>query len=140
MTVRDDILAAIAAALAPLAAEVEIEPVGDPTEFEALGITDGGHTVLEREATLTRRQMTVTIDGFVDGDGGQAPTAARNALSAAVVAAILADETLAALVELIEDDDLRMFTATLASVRRLGFAQDFLVQFTTSRANPALPA
>ena len=52
----------------------------------------------------------------------------------------MADETLGGTVELIDDDELRMFTATLASARRLGFAQDFTIQFTTSRGNPALPA
>lgn len=139
-TVRDLIIAAIAAALADLALEVEIEPAGDPIEFPALGITDGGHTVLEREADTTRRSMTVTIDGFVDGAGGEAPTAARNLLLARVVAALLLDDELGAVVELIEDGDLRLFTATLSSVRRLGFAQDFEIQFSTSRADPALPA
>jgi len=140
MTVRDTILAAIEAAIADLAVEVEVEPAGDPSEFPALGITDAGHSVLEHEVSLTRRAMTVTIDGFVDGAGGKAPTAARNALLATVVAALMADETLGGTVELIEDGDLRLFTATLASVRRLGFAQDFEIQFSTSRADPALPA
>lgn len=140
MTVRDEILARIEAAIADLAAEVEVEPAGDPSEFPALGITDAGHAVLEREVSLTRRAMTVTIDGFIDGAGGKAPTLARNALLASVVAALMADETLGGTVELIEDGDLRLFTATLSSVRRLGFAQDFEIQFSTSRADPALPA
>jgi len=140
MTVRDQILAAIEAAIADLATEVEVEPAGDPSEFPALGITDGGHTVLEHEASLTRRSMTVTIDGFVDGAGGKVPTAERNTLAAAVVAALLADETLGSLVEIIDDGDYRPVTATLSSVRRLGFTQDFEIQFSTSRADPALPA
>lgn len=140
MTVRDHILAAIKHALDGVAAELEVEPAGDPTEFPSLGITDDGHSVLEREASLTRREMAITIDGFVEGGDGDAPTAERNALIAHVVAALLADETLGGTVELIEDGDLRMFTATLASVRRLGFALGFTIQFTTSRADPALPA
>ncbi len=140
MTVRDQILDAIEAAIADLATEVEVEPAGDPSAFPALGITDGGHTVLEHEASLTRRSMTVTVDGFVDGAGGKAPTAARNTLAAAVVAALLGDETLGGLVEIIDDGDYRPVTATLSSVRRLGFTQDFEIQFSTSRADPALPA
>jgi len=77
MTVRDQILAAIEAAIVYLAVEVEVEPAGDPSAFPALGITDAGHAVLEREVSLTRRAMTVTIDGFVDGAGGnrKAPAA-----------------------------------------------------------------
>lgn len=140
MTVRDTILGAIVAALAPLAPEVELEPAGDPIDFPALGITDSGHRVLEREVDITRRVMTVTIDGFVEGEGGAAPTAARNRLHAAVVAALLADETLGGTVELIEDADARLFAAQLSSKRRLGFAQDFDVQFITARADPALAA
>ncbi|MBB6503212.1 hypothetical protein F4693_000161 [Sphingomonas endophytica] len=140
MTVRDTILAAIVAALAPLAPEVELEPAGDPIDFPALGITDSGHRVLEREVDITRRVMTVTVDGFVEGEGGLAPTAARNRLHAAVVAALLDDGTLGGTVELIEDADARLFAAQLSSKRRLGFAQDFDVQFTTARADPALAA
>jgi hypothetical protein len=139
-TVRDLIIDAIEAAVTPLAVEVEVEPAGDPMSLPALGITDGGHSVLEHEASLTRRSMTVSIDGFVDGAGGKVPTRARNALCAAVVAAILTDPAIAALVEVIDDGDLRLFTATLSSVRRLGFAQDFEIQFSTSRDDPAVPA
>lgn len=140
MTVRDMILAAIEAALLDLATEVEVEPAGDPMDFPALGITDGGHRVIEHEADITRYMMTVTIDGFVEGGGGKAPTAARNTLAANVVAAVMADETLGGTVELIEDADFRPFTATLSTQRRLGFAQDFDIQFTTARGNPAIAA
>ncbi|MEE2915929.1 MAG: hypothetical protein VYB32_02540 [Pseudomonadota bacterium] len=140
MTVRDTILAAIAAPLTDLADEVEIEPAGDPIADIALGITMSGDHVIEREADLTRRVMTVTVDGFVVGDGGAAPTARRLQLHASVVAALMADETLGGTVELIDDADLRLFTATLSSARRLAFAQDFEIQFTTSRRDPALPA
>ena len=140
MTVRDTIFAEIEARLTPLASEVEIEPAGDPVTLPALGITDAGHVVLEREADLTRRLMTITVDGFVDGAGGAAPTAERSALLASVVAALMSDETLGGTVELIEDGALRMFAAELADQRRLGFAQDFEIQFTTSRADPAEPA
>ena len=139
-TVRDLIINAIEAAIVGLAAEVEVEPAGDPMEFPALGITDGGHSVLEHEASATRRAMMLTIDGFVEGGNGKAPTAERNALAAAVVAALLGDETLGALIEVIDDGDYRPVTATLSSVRRLGFTQDFEIQFSTSRADPALPA
>jgi hypothetical protein len=140
VTVCDDILAAFLAALEPLAEEVELEPASDPIDFPALGITDGGWRVLEHEADITRRVMIVTVDGFVEGEGGAAPTAARNTLQAAVVAAVMADETLGGTVELIEDADLRKFTAEMSTQRRLGFAQDFAVQFTTSRADPAQAA
>lgn len=140
MTVRDRIDAAIAKALADLAPEIEFEPAGDPSQFPSLAVFTGGHVVVEREAGTTRYESEFTIEGYVEGDGGAAPTAERNALQAKVVAAIMADETLDGSIELIDDADCRFATATLASVRRLMFAQDFTIQFTTSRGDPALPA
>ena len=140
LTVRDLILAAVVAAIEGLAPEIEIEPAGDPSVFPSIGIFDNGHIVIEREAFATRREMALLIEGYVDGGDGAAPTAERNALAAAIVTALLADETLGGVAELVDDGDLRNSTAVLASQRRLGFAQDFAIQFTTSRANPALPA
>lgn len=139
-TVRDRILAAIEAALAGTAEEIEIEPLGDPSAFPALGLFDNGDQLLEREAMLTRWSMSIMIEGFVAGATGKAPTRARNALDAAVVAAIMVDEQLGGLVELIEPGDRRNSTATLASTRRLAFTRDFDIQFTAQRNNPALGA
>lgn len=141
-TLADDIDAAISAALAtvPGDPEIEVEPAGDPSRFPALGVYNGGWRPLEREAGLIRWEMTLFVEGFVQGGGGAAPTAARNALHAAAVAAIMADETLGGLVELIDLGDLNKSSAVMASQRRLSFGQDFLIQFTTSRTNPALPA
>ena len=140
MTVRDEINAKVSEALNWLENEVEVEPIGDPSTFPALAIFTGGSVVLEREATLTRYQGEFTIEGYVEGCDGDAPTAERNALHARVVAAIMADETLGGTVELVEDADCRFATATLASARRLMFAQDFSIQFTTARGDPARPA
>jgi hypothetical protein len=142
MTVADQIDAAIAAALAtvPNDPEIEIEPAGDPTRFPALGVYAGDWRAIEYETDLIRWQMALFIEGFVQGGGGSAPTAERNALHAATVAAIMQDQALAALVEIIEPGDLQRSTATMADQRRLSFGQDFTVQFTTSRTNPALPA
>lgn len=140
MTVRDRIDAAIKAAIAGLAPEIEIEPAGDPSVFPSIAVFGGNHSVREREASLTRYETEYTIEGYVEGDSGAAPTAARNALQAAIVAAIMADETLGGTVELVEDADCRFATATLAEFRRLMFAQDFTIQFTTRRGDPALPA
>lgn len=141
-TVADSIDAAFAAAIANVSGnpEIEIEPAGDPSRFPALGVLGGDWQPLEREANLVRWQAITTVEGFVQGGGGEAPTAERNALHANVVASIMADETLGGVVELIELGDLRRSTAVLAADRRLSFAQDFIVQFTTSRTNPALPA
>jgi hypothetical protein len=139
-TIRDHIGDALAAALAtvPDVAEIDIEPDGDPTRFDALALYDGGHQVVEREAGLIRCRGTWTIEGYVTGGSGAIARAARNRLHAAAVAAIMADDTLGGLVELVEPEDLRLTTATLASSRRLMFAQDIAIEFTMLRTNPAL--
>lgn len=136
-TARDEILEAIEATLKLLASEVEVEPNGDPSTFPALHIFDGGHKVLERDAGSTRYAMMVEVAGYVEGDGGPAPTRARNALQAGVVASLINDPALAVMVELIDDDDLNVFTAALAERRRLAFSQFFTIQFSTLRADPS---
>lgn len=140
MTVRDDILQAIVEALTPLSREVEVEPTGDPSQFPGLAVYDDGHIVIEREFDATRYRMGLTVEGYVEGGDGFAPTRERNALHAGAVAALMADDTLGGLVELIEDGELRFMTATLSDARRLAFRQSFDVQFVTQRRNPALPA
>lgn len=141
-TVADTIDAAFASALATVGGnpEIEIEPAGDPSRFPALEVYGGDWQVEEREADLIRWSMTVTVEGFVEGGGGAAPTQKRNALHADVVEKIMTDQALAGLVEIIEPGDVRRSHATLSNKRRLNFAQDFYVQFTTSRTNPAQPA
>jgi len=142
MTVADQIDAAIAAALANVSGdpEIEIEPAGDPSRFPALGVYGGDWQAIEYEADRIRWEMLLYVEGYVQGGGGAAPTAERNALHAETVSAIMSDATLAALVELIDPGDVRRSTALLADQRRLSFGQDFKIQFTTSRTNPALPA
>jgi hypothetical protein len=140
--VRDQIFAAIEAklgAITPLP-RIDVEPAGDPSKFPSLAIYDGGHRVLERDAVQTRREMTVTIEGYVESGDGSTGAALRNALHASVVKALMTDSQLGGLVELVEDTDYRPVTATLSSKRRLAFGQDFIIEFSTSRTDPAEPA
>ena len=114
--------------------------MGDPEVFPSAAIYETGWTVVEREAGLTRRLLTVTVEGYVQrGDGAQA-SGSRNAFHAACVREIMSDDTLGGLVEEIDDGDLRKDAATLAEARRLMFAQDFAIQFLTLRVDPAQPA
>lgn len=141
-TMLDRILVRIRMAAATVVGEdaTDIEPVGDPDLFPALEIYDGGDVVLEREAGATRRRLTVTIEGYVERGDGTEATAERNALHAATVRAVMADETLDGLVEVIDPGDRRTGTATLAEHRRLMFGQDFAIDYATDRYDPALPA
>lgn len=119
---------------------VEVEPDGDPDRFPSFAIFDNGHRVIEREASITRYRMTLTIEGYVTGGGGNDARVKRNELHAIAVAALMANDTFGGIIEEIEPTELRMATADLASQRRLMFAQDFEIDFTTKRTNPALPA
>lgn len=142
-TVRDNILAKALQLLqaATPTASWEMEPAGDPDTFPAGALFDLGHRVVEREYGATRYEMHLAVEGYVDGLDGTAPTAARSAMQAAVVAAMLGlTAQLPGVVEIVEDGELRMMTAELAARRRLGFVQDFAVQFLTNRSNPALSA
>lgn len=141
MTVRDTIDAAIAAALAGVvpAEAIEFEPEGDPAAFPGLAVFVHGDGVIEREAILDRSEMNLTVEGYVREGGGTVGKAARNLLHAQAVAALLADDTLGGTVELIEPGDRRNTRLEFDQLGRLTFAQDFTIQFTTLRANPALP-
>lgn len=147
-TVRDNIIGyaitALTARLATITAtpQVEVEPDGDPdpTRLPSLAIFDGGHRVIERESSITRHRMLLTIEGYVTGGGGNNARLRRNELQAIAVRALMADDTFGGVIEQIEPTGLRMATAVLASEQRLMFAQDFDVDFTTQRTDPALPA
>lgn len=145
-TVRDSIVdyatTALTTALDTITDDplVEVEPDGDPDRFPSFAIFDNGHRVIEREASITRHRMQFTVEGYVTGGGGTNARTARNELHAIAVAALMEDDTFDGVIEQIEATDLRMATAVLASERRLMFAQDFDVEFTTQRTDPALPA
>lgn len=138
MSAREQISAAIDAllTLSP-GVTYEAEPSGDPDTFPALHSYDGGDTPIETESGTTRLRMTITIEGFVEAGSGATARAARNALHADAVQLLMQDPTLTGFVESIElVGDLRLDTAELASKRRLGFAQDFAIQYATPRGDP----
>jgi hypothetical protein len=142
--VGDNVLYGILVALdegvfLPLGADTELEPAGDPDGFPSLAIFEGAWTPIEAEPGLIRWNVDITVEGYVErGDGGEA-SGARNLLHAAVFGAIMADQTLRGAAELITPGGRRNSTAYLSEKRRLSFQQDFAVQFTTLRDNPALP-
>ena len=139
-TVRDRIDAAIGAALGTVlpAASIEFEPEGDANAFPGLAIYVHGDQSIEREAVIDRRSLELTVEGYVAEGGGTDGKAARNDLHSRAVAALMADDTLGGLVELIEPGDRRNTRLEFDQIGRLTFAQDFTLQFTTSRRDPAV--
>ena len=141
-TVRDQIDDAIEAALTDLvdAGALEFDPLGDPIIFPGLAVYNHGDRLLEEDAVSERRAMDLSIEGYVDGAGTREGTRARNDLHARTVAAIMRHEQLDGLVELVEPGEVRRTTLRFDVGGRLTFSADFTIQFTTSRADPALPA
>jgi hypothetical protein len=121
-------------------AAVEVEPASDPSFFPGYGIMVTGARPLEREAGLTRWELYLTVDGFVELGDGSEGSANRAALHAGAVAALMADDRFGGLIEEIDAQEFRYSTATLSSVRRLGFAQDFAIQFAALRTDLAVQA
>ena len=141
MTVRDNIDAAIEAALltVPGPARVDIDPPGEPDTFPDLAVFKGPDREIEREAHLSRREGLYTVEGSIENATSTA-RAELTALHAAAVAALMADQTLGGVVEMIDPGDCRWAPRRLVDLPILTFAQDFTIQFVTVRDNPALPA
>ncbi len=137
MSARETIFAAIEAALAATGAqEIERMPSSDPMDFDALHIMDDGQKEIEGEAGATRYALDISVDGFVEGAGGSAMHARLNALHAATVRAVIGLIPTVDVIEHIEEGDLRVDVAEMASERRLAFSQDFIITFATRRGQP----
>lgn len=137
MNARDLLFAAIETTLVGAADEIEVEPLGDPSGDKALHIFDHGHSIIDRQFDSTRYELRFEVAGYVIAASGPAARTARTALHTEVVRRLMADETLGGLAELLEDEDLDMFTAVLAEKRRLAFGQRFVIQFATPRGDPS---
>ena len=141
MTVRDDIDDGIEAALltVPGPRGVDFDPPGEPDTFPDLAVFRGNDHEIERESHLSRRVGLFTVEGSVQNTG-RAARRDLTALHAAAVAAMMADQTLGDVVEMIDPGDCRWMPRKLTDISILTFAQDFDIQFVTARDNPAQPA
>lgn len=140
MSVRESIFAAIEAALAGLADEVERMPSGDPspTVNNAVHIFDGGQQLDDAESGTTRWALTVGIDGYVrDAAGGGSAHAALNTLHSNVVQAIFAAAPIAGVTDEIEEGALSVVVAPRADARFLAFSFDLTIFYAHQRGDPA---
>lgn len=137
MSQREIFFAAVEAALNTTdAVEVERMPSSDPASFPALHIIDDGQSIGETEAGATRYQISFSVEGFVQGEGGSAQHSALNDLHAQAVTVVMALIGRVDPLENIEEGDCRIAVAPLASQRRLAFAQDFVATVVTRRGHP----
>lgn len=134
-SIRGTIFLALDAALSPGVSEYERMPSGDPAKFPARHLHDSGQSPIEREAQNSRYDMEITVEGFVQGNGGAAAHDQLNDLYADTVTRVMAlidrDD-----IETIEEGTLRPAIAPLASSRRMGFSLDFAITFATRRGDP----
>lgn len=139
--VRETLFAAIEAALASAAAEVERMPSGDPANFPALHILDHGQArEPETEAGATRYAVQLSIEGYVQhlagGNAGAVAHAALNQLHADTVRAVMALVDAVPGLENIEEEAMRVSVLPLGAVRALAFSADFAATIVTRRGDP----
>ncbi|MDX3885988.1 MAG: hypothetical protein QHC65_16310 [Sphingomonas sp.] len=115
---------------------VERSPPGDPDIFPAIAIDDGGHRILDREAGSTWFDLTVILTGYLEGDPDAAPEAIHSSmhdLYEAIRGALITEPPLDGLATTIDEGDMAVNIAALASHRRLSFELQMLVEFSTPR-------
>lgn len=121
-----------------LAAEVASTASGDPSKFPAVNLDDSGlQPTIGTELGVTLYEYRLSVEGTVEGSGGPATRAERNALYHAVVAAIMIDTDLGGLVEEIEESDTKFGVSNLTSKRHASFLTYFIVRFRADQSNPS---
>lgn len=140
--IRAQIVATIEARLAAIdeVREVVVMPSGDPVKFPALHIFDDGHAVDESDTAGTKYGFIPRIEGYIEGSSGAVAYAQINDLYAATIRNLVTDPPIDGLAETVDEGDMRLFVATLASKPRLGFTLDLPISFYTDREDPAKPA
>lgn len=139
---RDEIFQHVLARLAALpdAAETELMPSADPISFPARHIFDGGHAIEETGHNYTKYQLMLTVEHYLERDGGPGIHQQMNALYAATVRTLLSDPPLDDLAETIDEGDMRVMVAPLGGTNRLACSVDFPITFFARRDDPAQPA
>lgn len=138
--IRLDVLKAVVALLQDIdgVTETILMPSGDPVGFPALHVFDAGQSLIDTEPSVSRYELNLTVEGYIQTASGDDAVGKLNELYAATVRALLADDLpLGGLAETIDEGDMRVFTATLADKPRLGFGLDFTITFPTRREDPA---
>jgi len=126
-----DLLAAV-----PGVAEIAIAPPGEPAKFPALHLFDRGEEVASQDWLSTRARIDLSILGYAAGTGEETWKAART-LDGAVIAALMADQTLGGLATQIEISGLQIEEAPGAKVRTVAFQRSFRIDFSFQTTNPA---
>lgn len=121
--------------LAPLALEVELSASSEPQRFPALHLDDDGETVTSQDWQATRCQLQFTIVGYALGAGREGARVARN-LDAAVVGAVMADQTLGGLATQINLGPLSIERVKLAAKPGVTFSRQMDVDFSFQSINP----
>jgi len=114
--------------------EFEINPSGDPSRFPAVSIEESDQDADDQtEPGSTRYDLSLGIEGYVEGGNGPEVTAARSDLYEAVLAACFDPEGRPDCIEEIREGGMRMATTILAEARRLGFNLTVTFRFVVAR-------
>lgn len=125
----------------PDIAELKSEASGDPSRFPALNRTASEFVPDHNsEPGATRYSYRFSIEGNVEGDGGEAAQNARDELYLALTNALPSDPEIfgAGLVEEFTEGATRFGVATLASRRSLSFVTEFTALFPADLGDPSI--
>lgn len=115
--------------------ELEFAPAGDPNAFPALHVDDEGEDIQSQDWLTTRATLTLSVTGYVQGNGAATHRAAR-ILDATIVAALMADQSLGGKATLIDLGSLLIEPVQLSKVRTVSFRRVFSVSFSFKTTDP----
>jgi hypothetical protein len=121
--------------LSPLAVEVELSPSGEAQSFPALLIDDEGEQILQQDWQTVRARLLLSVEGSVLGGGADGQRTARN-LDAAMVAALMADQSLGGLATLINLGAATFQRVKLASKPGVQFQRQLDIEFSYLTTDP----
>lgn len=140
--VRESIFAEVEQRLGAITGVLEVKrmPFVDPLLFPALHIFDAGQQIEETESGVTRYGAMLTVEGYLEAQGGAEAHAELSNLYSATVAALVTEPPLGGLAETIDEGGMNIQIAPLAGKSRLMFALDFTISFPTRRGAPSTSA
>lgn len=126
---------AVLTLLTPLATEVELSATAEPESFPALQIDDDGETIADQDWSVARCKLLLSVVGYTLGAGREGHRLARN-LDAAVVAALMADQTLGGLATQIDLGGAAFERVKLASKPGVTFRRQLDIDFSFRTTDP----
>jgi len=141
-SIREQVLAALESRLGTVAGvTVERNRVESVTEFPALVMIDGGHTVTDENTGLKLYRLRIDVEGYVEATTAAELGPALSDLYAKAVAALMADRTLGGIAIDVHEGELRdpEIDRTQGHGPHAAFSLAFEVDYATNPTDPYQP-